>query len=94
MKSYLRAAPNLSLDGLPYTASRISDGDALYCYYDPETNKYKAKTYQSTDNEIIIQSVRIFAQNYQNKKSDFGGIREAAIMYRIARPVSIGDKVP
>ena len=94
VRMFRRAAPNLSLDGLPYVGSRIRDGEPLYCYHDPDENKYSAKMYQSTDNEIIVQSVRIFAQNYQNKKTEYHcGIREAAVMFRIARPVSIGDKV-
>ena len=45
---------------------------------------------------MFVESVRIFTQNYQNKKSrrqSSNGIRTAAIMYRVPRPMTIGDKM-
>ena len=52
--------------------------------------------YSSTDEEVFVESVRIFTHNYQNKKSrrrGGDGIRVAAIMYRVERGMKIGDKM-
>ena len=92
VKKYLSAAPNLALDGFPYAGSRISDGQAYCCYWSPTKNRYFVDKYSSPgDLTMMVESVRIFTPS--QGRADRAGIREVALMFRIARPMTIGDKV-
>ena len=84
------AGPKIDLDGLPFIGTVFEYGDIIYCYYDRHEEKYKFEKYKSHAEEAIVDSVRVF----ENKQTGgYGQIWNAAIQFRISRPINIGDKV-
>ena len=85
------AGTKLDLDGLPYIGTIFEYEDKIYAYYDEHEGKYKSAKYDSRSEEAIVDSVRVFENKQENM--GFGKITQAAIQFRISRPVNIGDKV-
>lgn len=70
----------LDTDGLPYIGRKITEGEALYCFYNMDEGRYVVHKFKSKE-DCYINSVRLCG-DFSIKKP-----RVACITYRV--PVSI-----
>merc|ERR1719402_988931 len=92
IRNYYKAvgSSKLDLDGLPFVGTIFSYQDPIYCYWNQNEGTYSMGRYDAHAEDAIVDSVRIF----ENKETAaLGGVLQAAIQFRIARPVNIGDKM-
>lgn len=90
LKAYRKVAGDkLDIDGLPFPGGIFTYQDAYYCYYNEHEQKYSVGKYDSHAEDAIVESVRVFT----NRRAQEGGFQQAAIQFRVARPINIGDKM-
>ena len=87
---YKVAGRKLDLDGLPFVGTIVTHKDVTYCYWDRNEERYCVGRYDGHAEDAIVDSVRIFEHK---QPAANGELVQAAIQFRIGRPVNIGDKV-